>query len=312
MKIAIAGATGFVGSRLVARLARDPNRQNYRILVLSRDSARARRLFPAEAFANVEAIAYTPTEAGDWQQAISGCDGVVNLVGAGITDRRWTPSYKQAIYDSRILTTEKLVEAIAAAAKKPGVLVSASAVGYYGTSETATFTEASPAGPDFLASVCVDWEERAARAKEFGTRLVVLRLGIVVGDGGAIGKMLAPFKLFAGGPLGDGRQWFSWIHIDDLVEAIVSALENPDYTGAYNATAPQPVRMNQLCDTLGAVLQRPSWLPVPEFALEILLGDGAKVVLEGQKVLPERLQALGFEYGYGDLKAALTDVVSKL
>lgn len=306
MKIAIAGATGFVGSRLVARLTRD---SDCSVLVFSRDAARARRIFPANAFPRLEILAYEPTQAGPWQQAISGCDGVVNLVGAGIADRRWTESYKQEIYNSRIQTTENLVAAVGQAAEKPSVFVNASAIGYYGTSETATFVETSPPGQDFLASVCVDWEARAAQVKAFGTRLAIFRIGIVVGDGGAIGKMLAPFKLFAGGPLGSGRQWFSWIHRDDLVEAIASALGDPQFTGAYNATTPQPVRMNQLCATLGDVLQRPSWLPVPSFALELLLGDGAQAVLEGQYVLPKRLQAQGFQYRYGDLKAALAAVV---
>ncbi|MEO0948553.1 MAG: TIGR01777 family oxidoreductase [Cyanobacteria bacterium J06641_5] len=309
MKIAIAGATGFVGTGLVARLTQDTSNQ---LVVLSRDAARARRVFPAEAFPQVEALTYNPAASGAWQQAISGCDAVVNLAGTGIADRRWTESYKQEIYNSRIQTTEKLVEAIAQADTKPSVLVNASAIGYYGTSETEIFTENSPAGQDFLASVCTDWEARAAKVKDAGVRLVTFRLGIVLGDGGAIGKMLMPFKMFAGGPLGSGQQWFSWIHRDDLVEAIAQALTNAQFSGTYNATAPQPVRMNALCEALGEVLQRPSWLPVPSFALEALLGDGAQVVLEGQNALPERLQAQGFAYRYGDVKAALAAVVAKL
>ena len=312
MKIAIAGATGFVGTGLVARLAQDAARDpGNTLVVLSRDAAHARRVFPAEAFPQVEVLAYDPTVSGDWQQAISGCDAVVNLAGASIADRRWTESYKQEIYNSRIQTTEKLVEAIAKADAKPGVLVNASAIGYYGTSETETFTENSPAGQDFLASVCVDWEARAANVKDLGVRLVTFRLGIVIGNGGAIGKMLMPFKLFAGGPLGTGQQWFSWIHRDDAVEAIALALTNPEFNGTYNATAPQPARMTGLCEALGEVLQRPSWLPVPGFALEALLGDGAKVVLEGQNVLPERLQAQGFAYRYSDVKAALAAAVAE-
>lgn len=307
MKIAIAGATGFVGSGLVARLTQDPSNT---LIVLSRDADRARRVFPAEAFPQVEVVAYDPATSGDWQQAISGCDGVVNLAGTGIADRRWTASYKQEIYNSRIQTTENLVAAIAKADAKPSVLVNASAIGYYGSSETATFTETSAAGQDFLASVCVDWEAQAAKVKDLGVRLVTLRLGIVIGNGGAIGKMLAPFKMFAGGPLGTGQQWFSWIHRDDLCEAIARALTDGQMSGTYNATAPQAVRMAELCDALGDVLQRPSWLPVPSFALEALLGDGAMVVLEGQKVLPERLQGEGFAYRYRDVKSALAEVVS--
>jgi uncharacterized protein (TIGR01777 family) len=190
------------------------------------------------------------------------------------------------------------------------VFVSASAIGYYGTSETAEFDETSPAGDDFLAAVCKDWEAAAQPAKNAGTRLAILRLGIVLGMGGALGKMLPAFKLFAGGPLGTGKQWFSWVHREDLVDLILYALQNSQVQGVLNATAPNPVRMNELCQTLGEVLKRPSWLPVPSFALELLLGDGAKVVLEGQKVLPKQTLASGFQYQYPTLKLALEEILS--
>jgi uncharacterized protein len=201
------------------------------------------------------------------------------------------------------------VEAIAQTADKPTVLVNSSAIGYYGTSETAVFEETSPAGTDFLAQVCQAWEAEATKVTAYGTRLVILRTGIVVGQGGAIAKMLVPFRLFAGGPLGSGNQWFSWIHLDDLVSLILQALRQPNLNGVLNATAPQPVKMAELCQTLGAVLNRPSWLPVPAFALEALLGDAAKVVLEGQQVLPKRLQAEGFEFRYTSIKPALQDLL---
>ena len=307
MKVAIAGATGFVGSRLVERL----HSEGHSVLVLARDSERARRVFPASAYPNLEIVAYTPAESGDWQNSIAGCDGVVNLAGVPIAEERWTAARQQAILDSRKLTTAKLAEAIAHANPKPSVLVSASAIGYYGTSETAEFDETSPAGDDFLAAVCKDWEAAAQPVKNAGTRLAILRLGIVLGKGGALAKMLPPFKLFAGGPIGTGKQWFSWIHRDDVVNLILYALQNPQIEGVLNATAPNPVRMNELCQTLGAVLQRPSWLPVPGFALELLLGDGAKVVLEGQKVLPKRTLASGFQYQYPNLKSALEEILSR-
>jgi uncharacterized protein len=306
MKVAIAGATGFVGSRLVERL----HSEGHSVMVLARDSERARRVFPASAYPNVEVVAYTPAESGDWQNSIAGCDGVVNLAGVPIAEERWTAARQQAILDSRKLTTAKLVEAIANANPKPSVLVSASAIGYYGTSETAEFDENSPAGDDFLAAVCKDWESAAQPVKDMGTRLGILRFGIVLGMGGALAKMLPPFKLFAGGPIGTGKQWFSWIHRDDVVNLILFALQNPQIEGVLNATAPNPVRMNELCETLGAVLQRPSWLPVPGFALELLLGDGAKVVLEGQKVLPKQTLASGFQYQYPTLKLALEEILS--
>jgi conserved hypothetical protein TIGR01777 len=203
-----------------------------------------------------------------------------------------------------------LVEAIALANPKPSVFVSASAIGFYGTSETAEFEENSLGGDDFLATVCKEWESAAQPVKNAGTRLVILRLGIVLGMGGALAKMVPAFRLFAGGPIGTGKQWFSWIHRDDVVNLILYALQNPQVEGVLNATAPNPVRMNELCETLGEILKRPSWLPVPAFALELLLGDGAKVVLEGQQVLPKQTLVSGFQYEYPTLKLALEEILS--
>jgi uncharacterized protein (TIGR01777 family) len=293
MKVAITGATGFVGSRLVERL----QAQGHQPLILTRNRASADRAFPT-----LEIVAYTPTESGSWQQAIAGCDAVVHLAGEPIAESRWTPERKQEILKSRQLSTQKIVEAIAQANPKPTVLVNASAIGYYGTSETATFDESSPAGNDFLAEVCQAWEAEAQKVKDAGVRLVILRLGIVLGDGGALAKMTPPFKVFAGGPIGTGRQWFSWIHRDDLVNLILEALSRKDIEGVFNATAPNPVRMTELCQTIGETLNRPSWLPVPSFVLEALLGEGAKVVLEGQQVLPKRTISKGFEYQYPTAK----------
>jgi hypothetical protein len=207
------------------------------------------------------------------------------------------------------LGTRKIVEASAQANPKPKVLINASAIGYYGSSETATFDETSSPGNDFLSQVCQKWEAEAQAIKASGVRLVILRLGIVLGNGGALAKMVTPFKLFTGGPLGTGRQWFSWIHRDDVVNLILEAIKRPDMAGTFNATAPNPVRMTQLCQTLGDLMSRPSWLPVPGFALEMLLGEGAQVVLEGQQVLPKKTQEIGFRYQYPDLKAALTDIL---
>jgi uncharacterized protein len=305
MKVAITGATGFVGSRLVERL----KSEGHQVVVFSRNVNKAEKVFPKSAFPNVEIIAYTPTESGAWQDAIAGCDGVVNLTGEPIGEGRWTPQRKQEILNSRKLGTQKVVEAIAKANPKPSVLVNTSAIGYYGTSETATFDESSPAGSDFLAQVCQEWEAEAQKVKELGTRLVILRFGIVLGMGGAIAKMITPFKLFAGGPIGSGRQWFSWIHRDDLVNLIIAALTKPEMEGVFNATAPNPVRMSELAQAMGEVMQRPSWLPVPNLAIEALLGEGAIVVLEGQQVLPKRTQASGFNYQYPSVKEALKTIV---
>jgi uncharacterized protein len=305
MKIAVTGATGFVGSRLVERL----QTEGHQVLVLSRSADHAKRVFPAAAFSKVEVMAYSPLESGDWQQSISGCDGVVNLAGAPIAESRWTSERKQEIIDSRKIGTQKVVEAIAQASSKPAVLVNSSAIGYYGTSETATFDESSPAGSDFLAQVCQAWEAEAEKVQAAGTRLVILRTGIVLGLGGAISKMLLPFRMFAGGPIGSGRQWFSWIHREDMVSLLLQALTQTDMAGVYNATAPAPVRMAELSQILGQVMNRPSWLPVPNFALEALLGDGATVVLDGQQVLPKRTEASGFKFAYATVKPALEEVV---
>jgi uncharacterized protein (TIGR01777 family) len=306
MKVAVTGATGFVGSRLVEQL----QAAGHQVIVFARNPERAMRLFPSSAFPGLEIVPYTPLQSGPWQERLSGCDGVVNLAGEPISER-WTAERKQSILASRQLGTQKVVEGILQANPKPQVLVSASAIGYYGTSETATFDESSNPGSGFLAEVCQAWESEAAKVKPAGVRLVILRIGIVLAMGGAIAKMVTPFKLFAGGPIGSGQQWFSWIHREDLVNLILAALTQPSMEGTYNATAPHPVRMETFCQTMGEVMGRPSWLPVPALALEILLGDGAQVVLEGQQVLPKRTQAAGFQYQYATVKPALAEILAE-
>lgn len=308
MKVAVTGATGFVGSRLVERL----QEEGHQILVLTRNADRARRVFPSERFNSIKVGEYTPLASGHWQDQLSGYDGVVNLAGAPIAESRWTPERKQEILESREIGTRKIVEAINNANPRPSVLVNSSAIGYYGTSETKTFDESSASGDDFLAKVCQAWEAEAQKVKESGTRLVILRTGIVLGAGGALAKLILPFRLFAGGPLGNGQQWFSWIHREDLVHLILTALSQPDIEGVFNATAPNPVRMAELCQILGQVMHRPSWLPVPDFALELLLGDAAQVVLEGQRVLPNRVQSSHFQYQYPTVKPALEDIVKRM
>ncbi|ELR97923.1 TIGR01777 family oxidoreductase [Gloeocapsa sp. PCC 73106] len=303
MKVAITGATGFVGTRLVEKL----QEQEYDIIVLTSNLARATQIFPTSAFPRVKIVSYLPKEYRGTE--IAQCQAVVNLAGQPIADR-WTEQYKQEILSSRQLVTSNLVKSIGEANPKPQVLINASAIGYYGTSETASFNESSPPGDDFLAQVCQTWETEAKKVQEFGVRLVILRIGIVLGNGGgALAKMISPFKMFAGGPIGTGRQWFSWIHRDDLVNLIITGIERSELNGTYNATAPHPVRMQEFCRTLGEVMGRPSWLPVPGVALELLLGEGAKLVLEGQQVLPKETQAIAFTYQYPHLKEALTEIL---
>jgi uncharacterized protein len=306
MRVAVTGGTGFVGSRLVERL----EAEGHETVVLTRDATRARKLFPEAVYKNVTIVTYDPMISGDWQASLSGCDAVVNLAGEPISESRWTPERKKVLMDSRVVTTEKLVEAIAKTTVKPQVFVSTSAIGFYGTSEMATFDESSPAGEDYLAEICQNWEAAATEVKTLGSRLVILRLGIVLGMGGAIAKMLMPFKLFAGGPIGTGRQWFSWIHQDDAVALIMQALKQESMTGAYNATAPNPEMMRELCAQMGKALGRPSWLPVPAIALEAMLGEGAMLVLEGQKVLPTRTLETGFKFAYTNVSEALKQVLA--
>lgn len=305
MKIAVTGATGFVGSRLIEQL----QAQGHTAIALTRNAARGQAMFPQATFPQVTVVEYDPMQLGDWAQALSGCDGVVNLAGEPIAEQRWTESVKASILNSRKVGTENLVAAIAQANPRPAVLVNASAIGYYGTSETATFDEHSQHGDDFLANVCTAWEQAAQQVTATDTRLVILRIGIVLGDGGAIAKMLPPFRMFAGGPIGSGRQWFSWIHRNDLVNLILKGLTDSSMSGVYNATAPNPVRMNELCNRLGEVMNRPSWVPVPDFVLQLLLGDGAQVVLEGQNVMPKRTLDSGFKYEYTTVKPALANIV---
>lgn len=305
MKVAVTGGTGFVGSRLVEQLEAD----GHQTCLLTRNADRARQQFPKAVYPNVQIVAYDPMNSGDWQAAISGCEGVINLAGEPISEARWTPERKKLLMDSRVITTEKIVEAIAQASEKPKVLVNASAIGFYGTSETATFDESSAPGDDYLAEICKNWEAAANGAQAVGVRVAIVRFGIVLGMGGAIGKMLAPFKLFAGGPIGTGKQWFSWIHRDDVVALLMQALTQSTLEGVYNATAPKPVTMGEFCNEMGKALGRPSWVPVPGFVLEGLLGEGAKLVLEGQKVLPTRSLSTGFKFTYSAVSEALQQIL---
>ncbi|KAI8475567.1 MAG: hypothetical protein J3K34DRAFT_517213 [Monoraphidium minutum] len=301
LTVAITGATGFIGSRLAAKLAS----QGAKVRVLTtRDAAAAKAAVPIPG-----AEFFVPSQ---WAEGVAGADAVVNLAGTPI-GTRWSAEIKKLIKTSRTDTTAKVAAAIAAApeGRRPKVFVSSSAVGYYGTSQTASYTEDSPVGRDYLAEVCRDWEAAAAKVPA-GVRVAIVRTGIVLDRGGGVlAKMLPIFSLFAGGPLGSGKQWMSWIHRDDIVDLIVEMIKNPAYEGAFNGTAPRPVTMGQFCFALGTAMGRPSWLPVPDFAITTLLGEGATVVLEGQQVLPSRAQAAGFKFKYPDLDTALTQIMGK-
>jgi hypothetical protein len=243
-------------------------------------------------------------------EAVSTSDAVVNLAGEPIAEKRWTTAHLKLLEDSRLETTRLLVDAMAASASPPGVLINASAIGFFGTSLTDKFMESSSAGVDFLASLCQRWEA-AASAVPDSVRQVSLRIGIVLApDGGALGKMLPIFRIGFGGPIGSGKQWMSWIHRSDLCALVQTALTDQAWSGVVNAVAPEPVSMAAFSKQLGRSLNRPSLLPVPGPMLQLLLGDGAKVVLEGQQVASERLAQLGFSFRYPTLASALAAATS--
>jgi len=306
MRIAVTGATGFIGSRLVEMLSAE----GHTVVVFSRNGGRARSVFPLSRFPAVETVTWDPFRLGDWVATLDGVDGVVHLAGAPIAGR-WTPEFKRAIRESREVGTRHLVEALAKVKHRPAVLVSSSACRYYGISDTATFDEGSPPGDgdDFLSNTCIIWEGEADKAAELGIRTVVLRHGFALAMTPRFRKTLMTFRRFAGGRVGSGRQWISWIHLDDTARLIMQALTDEAMHGPYNATAPRPVRMADFSRNLGAVVGGRLSLPVPGFLIEQIFGDGATVILDGQRVLSNRLGETGFEFRHTDLRAALASII---
>ena len=305
MRLLLLGCSGFVGRELVLQLLE----AGHQLTLVSRKPAFG--FDQARQTGQLGWLQINPAEQESWLDgpllsALEEVEGVVNLAGEPIAEQRWTPEHCQKLASSRLHTTRALVQAMGQLKVPPRVLVNASAVGYYGTSSDKHFTEKSSCGDDFLAHLCEQWEAAAA-AKPVATRLVVVRIGIVLGpDGGALGKMLPVFRLGFGGPVGSGRQWMSWIHRTDLCQLIGKALEDRSWSGVVNGVAPEPVSMASFALALGNALGRPSLLPVPGPILKLLLGDGARVVLEGQHVASERLPKLGFSFQYPDLPQALS------
>jgi uncharacterized protein (TIGR01777 family) len=262
---------------------------------------------PAEiSVAKKQWLAWQPGASGEWERAIDGADAIINLAGEPIAGKRWTTEQKKILRSSRIEGTKALVDAIAKAQIKPKLMISSSAVGYYGPHGDQTLNEDSKPGDDFLARLCVDWEAEAQKAEALGVRVCLLRTGIVLAKGqGALKKMVPPFKMFIGGPLGSGRQWMPWIHIEDEVSVIQFLVENERARGAFNGTAPNPVTMAEFSETLGAVLNRPSWARVPPSVLALVVGEMAEMLLNGQRAIPEAAIKLGFKFKYPNLKLAL-------
>ncbi|OGI20425.1 MAG: TIGR01777 family protein [Candidatus Melainabacteria bacterium RIFCSPHIGHO2_02_FULL_34_12] len=301
MKILITGGTGFIGKALRKELIFN----NHELTILSR--------YKREGSEKLKFISWHWKHPKDLTEIIDGMDIVINLAGESVAGKKWTPEQKEKLRRSRIETTKAIVEAINKSTKKPKKLISASAVGIYGDRKDEKIIEDSILGSDFLASICKDWELEARKVETCrGTSLVILRFGIVLGaNGGALEKILPPFKMFIGGPLGAGKQYMSWIALDDVAGIIKYAIDNDHISGIFNATAPNPVTNKEFSNVLGKILNRPSFMPVPAFALRFLMGEMADIVLTGQKVLPERVQAAGYEFKYEKLRDALKSILKE-
>ncbi len=303
MKLLLTGCTGFIGRELIPLLIKE----GHSLTVISRQSKGK-----LKALANdkrISAIQMDPADSSSWdkeeiQNSLKSCEGIINLAGEPIAEKRWTIDHCKEIKNSRIETTRNLIKNLKNLRKTPKVLINASAIGFYGSHPQTEFTEENIQGDDFLANLCKDWES-SAKNKPRGTRLLIVRIGIVLAkDGGALGKMLPIFRAGLGGPIGNGQQWMSWIHRTDLCNLINEGVKNPAWSGVVNGVAPNPVRMNEFSNSLGQVLGRPSLLAVPGPILKLILGDGARVVLEGQNVQTQRLNKLKFKFSFPTINEA--------
>ncbi len=293
MKLLVAGGTGFIGAPLVRALTQ----HGHEVTVVTRSPDRHR---PAER------LQFVSWKGEAWGCRLAEADGIVNLAGESIAAGRWTARRKLALQESRLQTTRRLVDAMASGSTRPACLVNASAIGYYGARGDEPLDEHAPPGRGFLAELCRAWEAEARRAEPLGIRVVMMRIGLVLGPGGgALARMIPPFQWGIGGPLGSGRQWMSWVHRDDVIGMMEWALAHPEVSGPGNATAPQPVTMRAFCSALGRVLRRPSWAPVPAVALRLLLGEMAEVILSGQRGLPRAALDRGYAFRYAELEPAL-------
>ena len=302
MRVTVTGATGLIGSGLIARL----KARGDEVTVLSRDPGRARETLGA----GWDVVRWDPDAGPAPREALDGRDAVIHLAGEPVA-QRWTKGAKERIRASRETGTRNLVAGLRAADPRPRVLVSSSAVGYYGPHGDEELTEATPPGSDFLAEVCQAWEREADAAAELGLRVVKVRTGVVLdAGGGALKTMLPPFKLGVGGPVAGGRQFMPWIHVDDVIGIYLRALDDDSWTGAVNGTAPVPVTNRTFSKALGRALHRPSFAPVPSLAIQALYGEMAEIVTKGQRVVPERTLALGYDFKHPALDEALRSALT--
>lgn len=301
-KIVITGATGLIGRKISEVLI---NRGD-ELIIFTRSPEKAKQIIPGAK----EYVKWNYKFPGEWKQKLESVDSVIHLAGENVMGKRWTEKYKNKILESRIVSTKNLIETISHAEQKPSSFISASAVGYYPYSETEEFTEDSKPGNHFLSDVTKQWEDETAAVEKFGVRRVNIRTGIVLDKNeGALAKMLLPFKLFVGGPLGSGKQWFPWIHINDIVGIYLFALDNKNIDGALNAVAPEFINMKSFCKKLGNVINRPSIFKVPSFVLNIVLGKGAEAVLNGSKIKPQRTLGFGYKFLFNNSISALNNIL---
>jgi uncharacterized protein len=298
MKILVTGATGFIGTHLCRFLLS----RSHEVIGLGRSAGKSRIVHEGYRF-----VAADSTQTGPWQQRLGEVDAVINLAGRSIFGR-WNDAIKTELRESRILTTRHVVQGLAPG--KAGTFISASGVGFYGSRAEDELTEEEPPGRDFLARLSVDWEREALAAAEKGARVVLMRLGVVLGaGGGAMAQMVPAFRSFVGGPIGDGRQWFPWVHIEDLVAAVQFLLERRDIGGPVNLCAPNPVRNRELAAALGKALNRPALMPAPAFMLRVLLGEFAEVLLGSQRAVPQKLLKHRFAFRYPEIEDAVRAVI---
>ncbi len=302
MNVFVTGGTGQIGSRLVSALLK----RGDAVAVLSR-----RRDAWQQVGQDVAVVAGDVTQPGEWQNAAAAADATINLAGAGIFDRRWNAAYKQVMRDTRILGTANVAMALARPDAVCKVLVNGSAIGYYGPHGDEELTEADPPGSDFMARLCVDWEDAARRAESAGVRVALIRTGVVLDErGGALKQLLLPFRLGVGGPVASGRQFLSWIHHADMVGIILLALDDADAAGPINGTAPNPATSKEFAKALGTALGRPAFVPTPGVALRLLLGEVAGAIATGQRVIPAKAQALGYRFRHPEIGEALRSIVT--